>query len=64
MKKYYFIFMIIIHFSICVIIPYWYMTNSGNDNWSIFSKGLMFIMGIVNLISFSRKLFKLNKGIA
>ena len=51
--------MIIISFSICVIIPYWYMTYSGNDNWSIFSNSFMFIMGIVNLISYSRKLFKL-----
>ena len=43
--------MIIISFSICVIIPYWFMTYTGNDNWKIFSHSFIFIMGIFNLIS-------------
>ena len=59
MKKYYFIFMIIISFSNCVIIAYWFKTYTRNDNWNIFSFSFIFIMGIVNLISYSRKLFKL-----
>ena len=54
--------MIIISFSICVIIPYWFKTYTGNDNWKIFSHSFIFIMGIVNLISYSRKLFKLKIG--
>ena len=50
--------MIIISFSNCVIIAYWFKSYTENDNWKIFSFSFIFLMGIVNLISFSRKLFK------